>query len=64
MKFTGEVNWTALDFITMGIMLLITVLAITVALRLVKVTWLKAATVLAIVFGFVMVWGALVHMGG
>lgn len=64
MKFTSEVNWTAIDFITMGVMLLITGLAIEVALRLVKVSWMKAAAVLAILFGFVMVWGALVHMGG
>ena len=64
MRFGDEVNWTALDFITMGIMLLITGLAIEVALRLVKVTWVKAAAVFAILFGFVMVWGALVHMGG
>jgi len=28
MKFTHEVNWTAIDFITMGVMLLITGLAI------------------------------------
>ena len=64
MRFGDEVNWTALDFITMGIMLLITGLAIEAALRIVKVTWLKAAAVLGILFGFVMVWGALVHMGG
>jgi len=64
MKFTHEVNWTALDFITMGVMLLITGLAIEAALRLVRVTWMKAAAVLAILFGFVMVWGTLVHMGG
>ena len=64
MKFTHEVNWTAIDFITMGVMLLITGLAIEIALRLIRVTWMKAAAVLAILFGFVMVWGALVHMGG
>ena len=64
MKFTHEVNWTAIDFITMGVMLLITGLAIEAALRLVRVTWMKAAAVLAILFGFVMVWGALVHLGG
>jgi len=64
MKFTHEVNWTAIDFITMGVMLLITGLAIEAALRLVRVTWMKAAAVLAILFGFVMVWGTLVHMGG
>ena len=64
MKLTSEVNWTALDFIAMGAMLLVTGLAIEVVLRAVKVTWMKAIAVAAILFGFVMVWGALVHMGG
>ena len=64
MKFGDEVNWTAIDFITMGVMLLVTGLAIEVALRIVKLTWMRVAAVLVILFGFVMVWGALVHMGG
>ena len=64
MKFGDEVNWTALDFAVMGFMLLVTGLAIEIALRIVKVTWMKAAAVLVILFGFVMVWGALVRLGG
>jgi len=64
MRFTGEVNWTALDFMTMGTMLLLTALAIEAALRVVTVTWQKTVAVMAIVFGFVMVWGTLVHLGG
>lgn len=64
MKFTGEVNWTALDFVTMGIMLLCTGIGIEVALRIVKVTWMRVAAVVGVLFAFVMVWGALVHMGG
>ena len=64
MRFTDEVNWTALDFITMGVMLLVTGLAIEAALRIVKDTWMRAAAVLVILVGFVMVWGTLVHMGG
>jgi len=64
MKFTGEVNWTAIDFITMGIMLLCTGIGIEVALRVVKVTWMRVAAVAGVLFVFVMVWGALVHIGG
>jgi len=64
MKFTGEVFWTALDFITMGIMLLFTGIGIEVALRVAKVTWMRVAAVAAVLFAFVMVWGTLVHMGG
>lgn len=64
MKFTGEVNWTALDFIAMGIMLLCTGVGIEVALRIVKVSWIRVAAVAGVLFTFVMVWGSLVHMGG
>lgn len=64
MKFTNEVNWTALDFITMGFMLLVTGLAIEVALRVFNTAWIKVAAVVAILFGFVMLWGTLVHLGG
>jgi hypothetical protein len=64
MRFTNEVNWTALDFITMGFMLLITGLCIEVALRVVRLTWMRVAAVAAILFAFVMVWGTLVHLGG
>ena len=61
MKFTGEVNWTALDFVAM---LLCTGVGIEVALRFVQVTGMKVAAVAGVVFVFVMVWGTLVHMGG
>lgn len=64
MRFTNEVNWTALDFTVMGVMLLCTGLGIEVALRIVKVTWMRVAAVAGVLFAFVMVWGALVHMGG
>jgi len=45
-------------------MLLITGIGIEVALRIVKTTWIRVAAVLGVLFGFVMVWGALVHIGG
>jgi len=64
MKFGDEVNWTALDFVVMGVMLLATGLAIEVALRIVKGSLVRVAAVAAILLGFVMVWGTLVHLGG
>ncbi len=64
MKFTNEVNWTALDFITMGVMLICTGIGVEIALRIVKVTWMKAVAVACVLFAFVVVWGALVNMGG
>ena len=45
-------------------MLLVTAIAIEIALRVAKTTLIKAAPVFAILVGFVTVWGALVHMGG
>jgi hypothetical protein len=64
MRFTTEVNWTPMDFVVMGAMLLMTGLGVEVALRIARVTWVKVAAVAAILFGFVMVWGTLVHLGG
>ena len=64
MRFTTEVNWTVLDFAVMGFLLLCTGLGIETALRLFSGTWIRAAAVAGVLFGFVMVWGTLVHMGG
>ena len=64
MKFTNEVVWTALDFAVMGFLLLMTGLAIEVALRILKTKWMRVAAVVVVLFGFLMVWGTLVHLGG
>ena len=64
MGFTSEVNWTPLDFAVMGFMLLMTGLGIEVALRILQTKWMRVAAVVAVLFGFVMVWGTLVHLGG
>jgi hypothetical protein len=64
MRFTNEVNWTPLDFVVMGAMLLVTGLGCELALRLLRPSWIRAATILAVLLGFVTVWGALVHVGG
>lgn len=64
MRFTNEVNWTLGDFVVMGVMLLSTGLGIEVALRVVRTTWIRVAAVAVVLFGFLMVWGTLVHLGG
>jgi hypothetical protein len=56
--------WSAMDFVVAGVLLLGTGLVCEVALRIVKTTWVKVAAVAAILFGLVMVWGTLVHLGG
>ena len=64
MRFTNEVNWTLSDFVVMGVMLLLTGFAIELSLRIVTRAWARAAAVAAVLFGFVMVCGTLVHLGG
>ncbi|KXK07173.1 MAG: hypothetical protein UZ17_ACD001000135 [Acidobacteria bacterium OLB17] len=64
MRFTDEVKWDSTDFIAMGSMLLVTGLAIEFALRIFKGAWIRTAAVATVLFGFLMVWGTLVHMGG
>ncbi|HMQ05285.1 MAG TPA: hypothetical protein PKD26_15315 [Pyrinomonadaceae bacterium] len=64
MRITDEVNWTVFDFVVMGVLLLVTGLLIEAALRKLNGALVKAAAVLAILFGFIMVWGALVRLGG
>jgi hypothetical protein len=56
--------WSRFDFVLAGVLLLGTGLACEVALRVIKGTWVRAAAVAAILFGLVMVWGTLVHLGG
>lgn len=56
--------WSRMDFFIAGVLLLGTGLACEIALRVIKVTWAKAAAVVVILFGLVMVWGTLVHLGG
>jgi len=64
MRLTDEVNWTPLDFAVMGAMLVVTGIAIEIALRIIRKGWMRAAAVVVVLFGFLMVWGTLVHMGG
>lgn len=59
MRFTDEVNWTALDFIVMGVLLLATGLLCEFAFRVTRTTLVRVAAVGAVLFIFVMVWGEL-----
>lgn len=59
MKFTGEVNWTAIDFITAGVLLLGTGLLCELVLR--KVTTIKYRIVLCagLLIALFLVWAEL-----
>lgn len=59
MKFTGEVNWTAFDFIVAGILLFGTGLAIELALRMVTTFWSRVAVCAAILLVLFIVWAEL-----
>ncbi len=59
MRFTDEVNWTALDFIVMGSLLLVTGVTCEFAMRATRTVFVRLAAVGAVLFIFVMVWGEL-----
>lgn len=59
MQFTAEVNWTALDFIVAGVLLLGTGLAMEFALRRVTGFWSRVAAVLGLLFVLFLVWAEL-----
>jgi hypothetical protein len=59
MRFTDEFNWTALDFITGGALLLGAGLACEFVLRLVKKFQYRIALVAAILIALFLVWAEL-----
>ena len=59
MKFTDEVNWTAIDFITAGILLLGTALACELVLRKVKKIQYRLALCAVILATLFVVWAEL-----
>jgi hypothetical protein len=59
MEFTNEVNWTASDFLVMGILLLATGLGIEFVLRTAKKTEQRILLILAVLALFFAVWAEL-----
>ncbi len=59
MKFTGEVKWTSIDFITAGVLLLGTGLACEFVLRKVKKLSHRVAICAAILFVLFIIWAEL-----
>jgi threonine/homoserine efflux transporter RhtA len=59
MKFTGEVNWTPIDFITAGVLLLGTGLACEFVLRKVKSVGYRLAICAGILFVLFIIWAEL-----
>ncbi|PYT01975.1 MAG: hypothetical protein DMF63_03835 [Acidobacteria bacterium] len=59
MRFTGEVNWTRIDFITAGVLLLGTGLLCELVLRVVRKTQYRIVLVAAILLGLFLVWAEL-----
>lgn len=59
MQFTDEVNWTTIDFVTMGILLLGTGLLCEMVLRLVTKSTHRIALCVVIISVFLLVWAEL-----
>jgi len=56
MRFTGEVNWTPIDFITAGVLLLGTGVLCELVLRLVKKFTYRVALCAAILLALALIW--------
>ena len=59
MRFTGEVNWSPLDFLAAGVLLFGAGLAIELALRIVKKPAYRLAVCAAILLGLFVIWAEL-----
>lgn len=59
MQITDQVDWDAFDFLVMGVLLLITGLAIELVLRFVKKLETRLILCGAVLFGFLLVWAEL-----
>ena len=59
MRFTGEVNWTAIDFVIAGVLLMGTGLMCELVLRVVKKFTYRVALCAAILLALALVWAEL-----
>jgi hypothetical protein len=59
MQFTNEVDWTLVDFLVMGVLLIGTGLMCELVLRNVKKIEHRVLLIAAILFGFFLVWAQL-----
>jgi hypothetical protein len=59
MRFTDEVNWSGVDFLVMGALLLCVGLAIDFILKRVTKPSKRLALIATVIIGFVMIWAEL-----
>jgi len=59
MQFTDEVNWTALDFVIAGVLLLVTGLIFDLVMRKVKNTKYRIAILIIVILVFFLIWAEL-----
>lgn len=59
MQFTGEVNWTASDFIAAGVLLLVTGLLLDLVIRKVMKTPVRIALIMIILAILLLIWAEL-----
>ena len=59
MQFSDEVNWTALDFVMAGALLLVTGLIVDLVMRKVKNTKYRIAILIIVLLGFLLIWAEL-----
>jgi len=59
MQFTNEVNWTALDFVVMGFLLLITGFFCELVLRIVSKNSYRVILLIVIIVIFLLIWAEL-----
>jgi len=59
MQFTTEVNWSVLDFVVAGVLLVGTGLGIDFVLRKLKTSKYRVAIIIAIIIAFLLFWAEL-----